>query len=29
MTWNGRRLGSLFITHQELVKGGRLEIWLK
>jgi len=27
--WNDVRLGSLFVTHQQLVKGGRLDIWLK
>jgi predicted alpha-1,2-mannosidase len=27
--WNDVRLGSLFVTHQQLVRGGRLDIWLK
>lgn len=27
--WNGARLNSLFITHQQLVQGGRLDIWLE
>src|SRR5690606_24641509 len=29
VTWNGSRLSALFIAHRQLVKGGRLEIWLK
>ncbi|TWI88390.1 GH92 family glycosyl hydrolase [Chitinophaga japonensis] len=29
VTWNGSRLGSLFIAHRQLAPGGRLEIWLK
>jgi predicted alpha-1,2-mannosidase len=27
--WNGVRLDSLFIAHQQLVKGGNLDIWLR
>jgi predicted alpha-1,2-mannosidase len=27
--WNGARLPALFIDHAELMKGGRLDIWLK
>lgn len=27
--WNGVRLNSLFITHRQLVNGGRFDIWLK
>lgn len=27
--WNGVPLDSLFIAHRQLVKGGRLDIWLK
>ena len=27
--WNDVRLGSLFVTHEHLVRGGRLDIWLK
>jgi len=27
--WNDVRLGSLFVTHEQLVRGGRLDIWLK
>src|ERR1044072_28570 len=27
--WNDVRLGSLFVTHQQLARGGRLDIWLK
>ena len=29
MEWNGRRHKSYFIPHQELVKGGRLKVFLK